>query len=92
MPHDCANPTFRFRSSSLSLVQATSIPPTGSQQGSPSSSRDEYISSVCIANVLIIFDALTWNRRPGAWDVEPPASKSGPCSTTTMSRHPIRVR
>src|SRR6478609_7371110 len=36
----------------------------------------------------MVLDWLFWNTRPGACDVEPPASSSGPCSTTVMSFQP----
>ena len=32
----------------------------------------------------IAFEALVWKTRPGACDVEPPLSSSGPCSTTVI--------
>ena len=36
-------------------------------------------------------DGLIWNMSPGACEVEPPVSHSGPCSTRTTSDQPRRV-
>src|SRR3712207_4443863 len=40
----------------------------------------------------MVLDGLVWKTSPGACEVEPPASKSGPWSTTTTSLHPSPVR
>ena len=37
-------------------------------------------------------DGLSWKTSPGAWDVEPPVSHSGPWSTITRSVQPSRAR
>ncbi len=36
----------------------------------------------------MVLDGLVWNTSPGAWEVEPPGSSSGPCSMTVMSFQP----
>src|SRR5687767_275907 len=36
----------------------------------------------------MVLDGLVWKTSPGAWEVEPPASSSGPCSTTVMLFQP----
>ena len=40
---------------------------------------------------VIVFDGLTWNTSPGAWEVEPPVSGSGPWSTTVTRSMPRSV-
>src|SRR5918997_1061727 len=39
----------------------------------------------------MVFDGLTWNTSPGAWEVEPPVSGSGPWSTTVTRSTPRAV-
>ena len=85
-------PTFRFRSARRSGVQATSRLPTVLAQGTPSSSISVHRSRVYRAKLVMVLEALIWKTSPGAWDVEPPVSNSGPWSTTTTSRQPSCVR
>ena len=48
-------------------------------------SRAVSFSTVHCARRVIVRDALCWKTSPGACEVEPPVSNSGPWSTTTMS-------
>ena len=44
------------------------------------------------ASSVIVRDGLSWNISPGACEVEPPVSQSGPCSIRTTSSHPRPAR
>src|SRR3954452_9318896 len=68
------------------------MPPTGGEHGRPSSSSEDSPSTVVRASCVIVCDGLSWNTSPGACDVEPPVSHSGPWSTTTMSDQPSSAR
>ena len=70
---------------------ATSSPPTWLKHQAPSTSSPRNFSTVYDANALIVREALVWNTRPGAWDVEPPVSGSGPWSRTVTSVQPRSV-
>src|SRR5438128_12661294 len=39
----------------------------------------------------MVLDGLTWKTSPGAWEVEPPVSGSGPWSTTVTRSTPRAV-
>ena len=45
-----------------------------------------------LASRVIVRELLSWKTRPGACEVEPPVSQSGPWSTSTTSVQPSRVR
>ena len=49
------------------------------------------LSTVYVANSVIVLEELVWKTSPGACEVEPPVSGSGPWSTTVMRSHPRSV-
>src|SRR5215210_6071558 len=51
-----------------------------------------YRPTLYLARSVIVLDGLVWNMSPGACEVDPPASKSGPWSKTTTSRQPSRLK
>ena len=73
-------------------VVATSIPPTPYQHGSPSRSSESYRRTVSCAIRHIVREPFVWKTRPGACDVEPPVSNSGPWSITSTSVTPSSAR
>ncbi len=73
-----AYPRRRFSSWIRSGVVATSMPPTPYQAGPSSVSSPEYSSTEYCASRHIVRDPFVWNTSPGAWEVEPPVSNSGP--------------
>ncbi len=71
--HDAASAR-RIRS----CVVATSMPPTPYHAGPSSVSSPEYRSTEYCARRHIVREPFVWNTSPGACEVEPPVSKSGP--------------
>ena len=55
-------------------------------------SRAVSCSTVHCARRVIVRDALCWKTSPGACEVEPPVSHSGPWSTTTICSQPRSAR
>ncbi len=92
MPYERANPCRRRSSAIRSGVVAISIPPTPYQPGSPSSSSDSYSRTVSCAIRHIVREPFVWKTSPGACDVDPPVSNSGPWSITSTSVTPSSAR
>ncbi len=86
-PKDCARPWRRCSSSQRASVAATSIPPT--EWNAPSEPKS---STVWRAKSVMVAEPLCWNTSPGACDVEPPVSHSGPWSSSTTSLRPSFAR
>ena len=88
MPYERANPCRRRSSAIRSGVVAISMPPTPNQPGSPSTASEPYRRTVSCAIRHIVREPFVWKTRPGACDVDPPVSNSGPWSITRTSVDP----
>ena len=92
MPYERANPCRRRSSAIRSGVVAISMPPTPNQPGSPSTASEPYRRTVSCAIRHIVREPFVWKTRPGACDVDPPVSNSGPWSITRTSVDPSSAR
>ncbi len=86
-PHEVADDSRRFSSSSRSSVRATSTPPL--TVSTPSSS---YWRALSFVSAVISFEWSTGKMKLEACPVEPPGFGSAPFSISTRSRQPSRAR
>ncbi len=92
IPYASAYPRRRSSSNIRSGVVATSMPPTPYQAGRSSVSSPAYSSTEYWARRHIVREPFVWNTRPGACEVDPPVSNSGPWSRTSTSVIPSSAR
>src|SRR6266545_7866228 len=88
IPYDRDHPSRRFSSRIRAGVVAISREPTPYQHGSPSNRSPWYSATVSCAMRQVVREPLVWNTSPGACEVEPPVSNSGPWSSTSTSDWP----
>ena len=92
IPYASPYPRRRFSSSIRSEVVATSMPPTPYHAGPSSVSSPEYSSTEYCASRHIVREPFVWNTSPGACEVDPPVSNSGPWSRTSTSVIPSSAK